>query len=104
MRVAVVGAGAVGARAARQLASSADVDAVVVHETDIERQGAVLAGLTDERSERGVRPLTDDGLRAVVLACPAGDHGRRAVELVAAGIHVVSVSDDLGDVRELLAL
>jgi Trk K+ transport system NAD-binding subunit len=71
MRIAVVGAGAVGARAARQLASSDGVDTVVVHEPDDTRATAVLQGLTDERAVRGSVPLSQpDGLAAAVLAVP----------------------------------
>jgi hypothetical protein len=105
MRIAVVGAGAVGARAARQLASSDGVDTVVVHEPDDTRALAVLQGLTDERAVRGSVPLSrPDGLAAAVLAVPCRDHVERAAQLIEQGVHVVSASDDLADVRGLLAL
>jgi hypothetical protein len=39
-----------------------------------------------------------------VLAVPSGGHGELAQSLVSAGVSVVSVSDDLRDVRDLLEL
>ncbi|MGI8662215.1 MAG: hypothetical protein ACR2LQ_03275 [Acidimicrobiales bacterium] len=105
MRVAVVGAGAVGARAARQLASFDGVDRVLVDEPDEHRREDLLNSLTDERAERCTGPLPGaSGLRVAVLAATCGQHAPRAAALVAAGVHVVSVSDDIDDVRGLLAL
>ena len=104
MRVAVVGAGAVGARAARQLASSDGVDKVIVYEPDAERLDGVMKGLTDNHAETGEGDVAAGGVAVAVLAVPCGDHVERARALVARGVHVVSVSDDVADVRGLLAL
>jgi len=97
--VGVLGIGATGARAARQLASAEEV------------AGLVLGG-------RGERPLalaqslgpvarTGDpleGTSLVVLAGPAGTHADVARRCVQRGVHVVSTSDAVADVEALLEL
>jgi saccharopine dehydrogenase-like NADP-dependent oxidoreductase len=106
LKVAVVGAGAVGARAARQLASTASVDHVLVHDPVPERARSVVASLGDDRAavldQEPHHPAV--GADAAVLAGPAGDHVDAARRLLDAGAQVVSVSDCLADVRGLLAL
>ena len=47
MKVAVVGAGAVGARAVRQLASSPEVDHVDIVDDDAARAEAVVAAVAE---------------------------------------------------------
>lgn len=102
MRVAVIGLGAVGARAARQLASTPDVDAVVVHDPDTARRSEVvaslgsIAGVTDD-------PAPDD-VDVAVIASPCGTHVATARELVGRSVPVVSTSDALDDVEGLLDL
>jgi saccharopine dehydrogenase-like NADP-dependent oxidoreductase len=78
VRAIVIGLGAVGARAATTLAAS----------------GTTVA-------DPGTPPERDD---VVLLAGPAGTHVERATEAVRAGAHVVSVSDALDDVNDLLEL
>ena len=100
MKALVIGAGAVGARVARQLLSSDDVEHVVVRETDDRRADAVLESLGSDASR-------DDGTVAVdaaVLALPAGLHADLAADLVRAGVDVVSVGDAIGDVERMLDL
>lgn len=105
MRVAVLGAGAVGARAARQLASSEGVDRLVV--ADIDR----------ERAEQAVRAIADPARVVVrdtgswaeqadvaVLCMPNGGHRAAAERLLERGSHVVSVTDDVDEVTALLDL
>lgn len=103
MRVAVVGVGAVGARAARQLLSSDGVDAVVLRDPDQERLEAVRQSLG-----RGaeVDTATDGAPDAdlVVLALPPGQHGRAARQALGVDRPVVSTSDAIDDVRALLDL
>lgn len=102
MRAVVVGAGAVGSRAARQLASSPDVHRVAVADRTAERaQGAVAAlGPVAE-----VRDWDDDFLsdaEVVVVASPGQTALiRRAVER---RTPVVSVTDSMAEVNSLLEL
>ena len=101
MRVAVVGAGAVGARAARQLVSTDAVDFVSVSDVDDERARNVVASLGEDRSAV-VREATD--VDVVILTTPGNTHADKARTFVEAGIAVVSVSDDVDEVRALLEL
>jgi siroheme synthase (precorrin-2 oxidase/ferrochelatase) len=104
MRVAVIGLGAVGARLARQLLSTEGVSGLVVRDERPARLDEVATSLGDEAvADRG--PLTGpvDG-EVVVLAGPAGVHAAQARTFLDAGHHVVSVSDDITDVRALLDL
>ena len=101
MRIGVVGTGAVGARVARALAAGGGVESVPVcghspaSTAEIVRtvDATVPAGLDDLRRAD-----------AVVLATPAGTHWPMAVQLLRAGVAVVSVSDHPSEVRGLLAL
>lgn len=101
MRVAVVGAGATGARAARQLASTDVVDEVVVADADpdVRRKVAGLLGRDAEASDDEV-PEAD----VVLLASPAGTQGGLARTALRQGASVVATSDDIADVRALLDL
>jgi hypothetical protein len=99
MRVAVVGAGAVGTRAVRQLSATAEVDDVVVVDADPGRARSVAAAVATK-----VRAAADvEGAAVVVLATPA-PHAPQAELLLRDGLAVVSTSDDVDDVRRLLAL
>lgn len=102
--VAVIGVGAVGARTARQLVSSSEVDRVVLRDLDGERAEAAARSLgsasTAERPPFDALPDVD----VAVLATPAGTHTALAQALLARNISVVSVSDSVEDVRGLLDL
>jgi hypothetical protein len=107
LRVAVLGAGAVGSRAARQLASTDDVH-VLVHDERVGVADTVVASLGPPAE---ALPAGDPaavarqaGVDVALLCLPAGAHGALASELVAAGIAVVSTSDAVPDVEALLAL
>jgi saccharopine dehydrogenase-like NADP-dependent oxidoreductase len=100
VRVLVVGAGAVGARAVRQLVESDDVDRVLVADVDRVRQAAVVEASGTKAGGGG----EDDDVDAVLLAGPAGTHAALARRHVAAGRPVVSTSDSIDDVRALLDL
>ena len=102
-RVGIVGAGAVGARVARQLLSTG-VDEVVLRDELAERRDAVARSLGDgARADDGgfADPLDVD---VVVLAGPAGVHVEQARAFLRRGQSVVSASDDRDDVRGLLDL
>lgn len=104
MQIAVMGLGAVGARAARQLASTTGVDAVVLNDPRGARVEEVAASLGPPAvvgtTPQGEPPDAD----VVVLAGPAGEHVAAARRLVERKVPVVSVSDSVTDVRGLLDL
>ena len=100
MRVGVIGAGAVGARAARQLVSSTAVARVLVHDDDVDRAGAVVASLGEEQASVSDSRDVD----VAILAVPGELHEERARELLDRGVPVVSVADGVDDVRALLEL
>lgn len=97
--VAVVGVGATGARAARQLAGAAEVDRVVLVGPG-ERPDALRRSL----GTSAVIGDPTDATAGVVLAGPPGHHVEAARRAVDAGLHVVSTSDALADVEGLLDL
>jgi hypothetical protein len=105
VRALVVGAGAVGSRAARQLASIDAVSHVGVCDTDgrraagvVESLGSGVASVVDE-----VSPGSLEGVDAVVLA-QSGDHRRLAELAIERGADVVSTSDAMATVKRLLDL
>lgn len=105
MRVAVLGAGAVGARTVRQLASTSEVERVVVADGDAERASRVAAVVGEpDRVEVGNLATWSEGADVAVLASPPGEHPLLARRLIADGMSVVSLSDEIGDVRGLLDL
>ena len=100
MRALVIGAGAVGARAVRQLVESPDVAEVAVVDTDPARQAAIV----ESSGRKAVVGRPDGEADAVLLAGPCGAHALLARQHVTAGRVVVSASDAIDDVRALLAL
>ena len=91
MRIAVVGLGAVGARAARQLASTDGVTEVVLRDRQTARVDEVAASLgAVARVEHGPYHAVVDA-DAVILATPAGTHVGEAALLVGAGRPVISM-------------
>jgi len=104
MRAAVCGLGAVGARAARQLASTEGVDEVLLRDPRTAHLSEVAASLGDiatpERPSITAPPDAD----VVVLALPPGEHAVAALPLVESGVAVVSTSDAVEDVEALLDL
>jgi saccharopine dehydrogenase-like NADP-dependent oxidoreductase len=101
MRVALVGAGAVGARAARQLLSTDVVNTVLVSDLDEERAQGVVASLGAEHSSVVREPHDVD---VAVLTMPGSLHPEFAERFVSEGVPVISVADGIDDVRALLAL
>lgn len=101
--VAIVGAGATGIRAARQLARRSAVSRVIlVDDGDgIASSGAISLGSPVEASVAVTIPSAAD---VVVLATRANSHVELAQYCVTAGQHVVSVGDSINDVRGLLDL
>ena len=100
----VVGAGAVGARAARQLLVLGHVDRLTVVEVDHRRRQGVLGALGPMAvAQAEVDETTFVGASLVVLAAPVPQRALAETALDA-GAHVVSVADDLANARELLDL
>lgn len=104
MRVAVVGAGATGARATRQLAATDSIEAVLVADTDTVRVQALRDAMPDR--VRAVDPdeVTGEAVDVAVLALPSGQHLELARAFIERGVGVVSTSDNVDEVRDLLAL
>ncbi|MEA2974290.1 MAG: hypothetical protein QOG82_2748 [Actinomycetota bacterium] len=108
MRAIVVGVGAVGARAARQILALGPVDDLAVIDPDTARREAVVASLGRPVSVgsdlESVLTTVRGPSTSVVLAGPAGNHRALAELALAAGASVVSTSDSATDVAGLLAL
>ncbi len=104
MRVAVVGLGALGTRAARQLASTPSVTEVILRDLRGPRIEEVAASLgTKARVELGPYPSPPDA-DVVVLAGPAGRQVVLARTLIGRGTPVVATTDSVADVTALLDL
>ena len=102
MRVAVVGVGTTGSHVVRQLATAA-LERLEVVDRNPARARLVANAVPYAAVE--VRASIDEvEAGTVVLATPAGDHGDLASLLVARGRNVVSLSDDIDDVQQLLDL
>lgn len=102
-RIGIVGVGAVGARVARQLVS-VDSDDVVLRDESRNRVELVAASLGEHASiDRGA---LDDPLDVdlVVLAGPGRTQAALAEGFLRAGVPIVTTTDDVTDVRALLAL
>ena len=96
----IIGVGATGARAARQLLSADEVGSVVLGGPG-ERPAALRSSLGT--AARIGDPI-DAGAGVVVLAGPAGTHLEPARRCVERGIDVVSTSDAVDDIQALLGL
>lgn len=104
MQVLVVGLGAVGTRAARQLTSTDSVEKVIVVDDRPGRVVEVVAslGTKAEAGPSSTDPLPDADV--VLLATPAGRQLAPALEMVGRSISVVTTSDSIDEVRGLLDL
>ena len=98
--IGILGLGASGAHAARQLRDQPQIE-VLAHDSDSERQREVVSALAlNIRPSSGV--LVD--ATVVILATPAGHHVEQATRLLRAGTSVISMSDAPQDIDGLLAL
>jgi hypothetical protein len=102
MRVLLLGAGAVGARAARQLVEADEVEQVIIAGGGAKRRAAVASSTGAKASDGGDRH--DGAVDVVLLAGPVGTHLEPARHHLGAGRPVVSTSDSIADVRGLLDL
>lgn len=102
MRVIMVGAGACGARAGRQLVALEPLDDLVLVDADRARAEAVAESLGEPARVAGDVPRADAG-DVLLLAAP-GSHRDLAEAAVVRGAHVVSMADAVPEVRALLDL
>jgi saccharopine dehydrogenase-like NADP-dependent oxidoreductase len=103
MRAVVVGAGAVGSRAARQLHATEGLEGLLVIDAARARADAVVAAIGSPAEAADWGPGALDSADVVVLAQP-GRHRPAAEVALEHGAHVVSVADSIDDVRALLDL
>jgi saccharopine dehydrogenase-like NADP-dependent oxidoreductase len=105
MRVLLVGSGAVGARAGRQLVEADEVSEVAIAGGTTDAREAAVRATGKKARDAGPDPVAE-GVRAdlVVLAGPAGTHVEPAQHHLAAGRAIVSCSDAVEDVEGLLGL
>src|SRR5581483_6949966 len=103
VRVILVGAGAVGARAARQLISVLSIDELVVVEHDAPLRSGVVESLGEPAREGTDADAVPERGDVLLLAAPVPQLPlvQRALER---GAHVVSTSDAVHDVKALLDL
>jgi saccharopine dehydrogenase-like NADP-dependent oxidoreductase len=101
--ILILGAGAVGARAARQLVEAADVDEVLIADPNAARRAAVVAS-TGAKARDGGDGTPSGRIDGVVLAGPNGAHVGAARTHLALGRPVVSCADGVADVEGLLDL
>jgi saccharopine dehydrogenase-like NADP-dependent oxidoreductase len=105
VRVLLVGAGAVGARAGRQLVEAPEVDAVVLAGASDRSRAAVAEGCGPKVHDGGPGATSSEHRPDVVaLAGPAGTHVEVARAWVERGVPVVSCGDGVDDVQGLLGL
>lgn len=102
--ILLVGAGAVGARAARQLVETDDVDRVVIVDRDAKRRAAVVTATGDKSVDGGWGSPIDGAVDGVILAGPSAAHADVAAEHLAEGRPVVSCADSVSAVLALLDL
>lgn len=114
MKSVVYGVGATGGRAARQLVSNSAVESVAIIDEDLAvaeeavislgkpARGASISALRLETRLERFREICE-GADLVVLTAP-DDQMELAEAALRSGAHVVSVSDDVETVRELLEL
>ncbi len=104
MRVAVIGLGAVGTRAARQLASTPAVRRIVVSDLRESR----VAEVADSLGAKAVAHQGDGpeptGVDVAIVAGDGPSQVEAARRLVSNGVHVVSTTDSVDAVRSLLDL
>ena len=103
MRIVIVGAGAVGARAARQFYETEGCEALVLVDTDGKRARQVANSLGSSVRVESWSPSLLEDADVILLAAP-GRQRPKAEAALECGVHVVSVSDEIREVRSLLDL
>lgn len=103
MKVVLFGAGATGARIARQLRTSGKVDCIEIRDQQLDTARRLVDTL-GIGADYGEGRQIDPEVGAVVIATPAGSQTTIARRAVHRGVPVVSTSNQLSEVRRLLAL
>lgn len=103
-RIGVLGAGAVGVRAARQLLTADPEAHVLVSDTDDAKLDAAVRSLGPRAAALIDGPVQDQGIDVLVVATPCGHHLEPARDAIGAGVSVVSSSDRIEDVEALRGL
>jgi hypothetical protein len=103
MRAVIIGVGAVGARAGRQLASIDGLEALGLVDRDRRRADEAAASQGGTAAVESWDPKVLDDADVVVIATPRG-HRAFAEAALERGVHVVSTADDVDEVRSMLAL
>jgi saccharopine dehydrogenase-like NADP-dependent oxidoreductase len=103
VRAVVIGAGAVGTRAARQLHATDGLEGLAIVDVVRPRADAAAAAIGPPAEARDWGPEALSTVDVVVLAGP-GPHRAIAEVALEHGAHVVSVADSMPDVRALLDL
>ena len=105
-RVLLVGAGAVGGRAARQLVETPGVEELLVVDARPKRAGDVAALMGDRATTVDWQPGTPipEGVDVVACAVPAGDDVTIVRDALEAGVPCASATDDTTAIQSLLEL
>jgi len=104
--VLLVGVGAVGARAARQLVETPEVDRLLLADARPARVAQVAEAMGPKAEIVDWQPGTalPDGVDAVACAVPSGDDVTIARDALDAAVAFVSASDDTETIQRLLGL
>lgn len=104
MRLVLLGAGAVGARTARQLHTLDGLADLAISDVDRARGDTVAASLGHPARAVAWSESLLDGASVLVLALPAGTHRELAEHALERGVDVVSTTDDVAEAQRLLGL
>lgn len=102
MKIGILGVGAIGARAARQLVDAPEVTSVVLAGGREDRIKSLAASLPDH-GVASTDPLAE-GIDGLIVSGPAGTHLDAVRRALTAGVPVVSTSDEPDEVEAMLSL
>jgi hypothetical protein len=102
--VLLVGAGATGARAARQLIETPGVERVLVADRDADRAGSLATALGAGAAVVSLDHPFPEGVDAVALAVPSRAGAAIAARAVDAGVPVAAIADERDAIAALLGL
>lgn len=103
-RVGILGAGAVGARVARQLLVTDPKTEVLLQDPDAEKVRSLTRRLGGGAAVLVDGHLEQQGIDLLVVAAPCGQHVHPIQRCLKAGIPAISTSDRIEDVTALLNL
>ena len=102
--VLLVGAGATGARAARQLVDTSGLARLLIADRDAERAESLASALGPIAATAELDRPFPDSVDAVALAVPSRAGVAIAMRAVEAGAHVAAVADERDGIAALLGL